>query len=210
MNSTVIAVHASHPQQRLVARTVEILERGGVIVCPTDACYSLVCTVGNKLAENRIREIRHLTRDHYFTLLCRDMSDLAIYAKVSNAAFRLIRMLTPGPYTFILSATRETPRRLQDPRRRTIGIRISSHPYLQALFETHDGGLLSSTLMNDAIDLPYSDPTEIADALGHTLDAIVDAGSIGIEMTTIIDLTGSAPSLIRAGKGDVSRVTDLR
>ena len=209
MNSTYIEVHASHPQKRLVAQSAAILDRGGIFACPTDACYALVCAIGNKDAEDRIRAIRHVAREHYFTLMCRDVSELAVYAKISNAAFRMIRTLTPGPYTFILPATRETPRRLQDPKRKMIGIRIPAHPFIQALFKVLDKPLMSSTLMNDAIDLPYADPSDIARDLSHTVDAVIDAGTIGIEMTTIIDLTGSNPSLVRAGKGDVSRVPGL-
>jgi tRNA threonylcarbamoyl adenosine modification protein (Sua5/YciO/YrdC/YwlC family) len=210
MNPIYVKVHASHPQPRVVRRSAAILEQGGVIVCPTDACYSLVCLIGNKLAEDRIRGIRQLSNAHYFTLLCRDVSELAAYGKLSNAAFRLIKMLTPGPYTFLLPATRETPRRLQDPKRKTIGIRIPSHPYLQAVFAALGGALLSSTCINDAIGMPYAEAAEIAAAFGHGLDAVVDGGSIGIEMTTIIDLTGTAPNVVRAGKGDVSRVPDLQ
>ena len=210
VNSTYIEVHASHPQKRLVAQSAAILERGGVFACPTDACYALVCAVGHKVAEDRIRAIRHVAPEHYFTLMCRDVSELALYAKISNASFRLIRTLTPGPYTFILPATRETPRRLQDPKRKMIGIRIPAHPFIQALFEILEQPMMSSTLMNDAIDLPYADPSDIAQDLSHALDAVIDAGPIGIEMTTIIDLTGSVPSLVRGGKGDVSRLGDLQ
>jgi tRNA threonylcarbamoyl adenosine modification protein (Sua5/YciO/YrdC/YwlC family) len=210
MNSTYIEVHASHPQKRLVAQSAAVLERGGIIACPTDACYALICAVGNKDAEDRIRAIRHVAREHYFTLMCRDVSELAVYAKISKDAFRIIRTLAPGPYTFILPATRETPRRLQDPKRKMIGIRIPAHPVVQAMFDILDMPLMSSTLMNDGIDLPYDDAADIARDLNHVVDAVIDAGPIGIEMTTIIDMTGSSPNLVRQGKGDISRVPDFR
>lgn len=209
MKSLYIRVHPTHPQKRLVAQAAALLDDGGVLVCPTDACYSLVCKVGNKQAEDRIRAIRHIERDHYFTLLCADVSNLASYAKVSNAAFRLIKMLTPGPYTFILPATRETPRRLQDPKRRMVGLRIPAHPFVHDLLASFSEPLLASTVMNDAIALPYADPEEIAEALGHAVDGVVDAGNIGVDMTTILDLTEDRPRLTRAGKGDVSHITDL-
>ncbi len=209
MKSLYIRVHATHPQKRLVAQASAILDAGGVLVCPTDACYSLVCKVGNKQAEDRIRAIRHIERDHYFTLLCADVANLATYAKVSNAAFRLIKMLTPGPYTFILPATRETPRRLQDPKRRMVGLRIPAHPFVHELLAAFSEPLLASTVMNDAIALPFADPEDIDEQLGHAVDGVVDAGNIGIEMTTIIDLTEDRPTLRRSGKGDVSRITDL-
>lgn len=212
MKATHIRVHPSHPQKRLVAQAAAILAAGGVIACPTDACYSLVCQVGHKPAEDRIRAIRHIERDHYFTLMCHDVADVAVYAKLDNAAFRLIKMLTPGPYTFILPATRETPRRLQDPKRRMVGLRIPAHPFVRELLTVLGDALLASTLIDDALALPYAEPDDIAAAVGHAVDAVVDAGAIGIEMTTIIDLTElarGAPRLVRAGKGDVSRVPEL-
>lgn len=209
MKSLYIRVHPSHPQKRLVAQAATIIGQGGVLACPTDACYSLICKVGDKQAEDRIRAIRHVERDHYFTLLCGAVSDLPTYAKVSNAAFRIIKMLTPGPYTFILPATRETPRRLQDPKRRTVGIRIPNHPFVQELLALLAEPLLASTVMNDAINLPHAEPEEIADTLAHALDAVIDGGNIGIDMTTIIDLTEDMPVLRRAGKGDISRLPDL-
>lgn len=154
MNARIIRVHPTHPQRRLITQAAEIIAGGGVLVSPTDACYSLVCQVGNKTAEDRIRAIRHVARDHYFTLLCADVSSVALYGKVSNAAFRLVKTLTPGPYTFILAATRETPRRLQDPKRKRVGLRVPAHPFVHALLEELGEPLLSSTLVNDAIDMP--------------------------------------------------------
>jgi tRNA threonylcarbamoyl adenosine modification protein (Sua5/YciO/YrdC/YwlC family) len=212
MRATHIRVHPSHPQKRLVAQAAALLADGGVLVSPTDACYSLICQVGHKPAEDRIRAIRHIERDHYFTLMCHDVADVAVYAKLENAAFRLIKMLTPGPYTFILPATRETPRRLQDPKRRMVGLRIPAHPFVRELLATLGDAVLASTLMDDTLGLPYSDPETIIASLGHAVDALVDAGAIGVEQTTIIDLTElarGAPRLVRAGKGDVSRVPEL-
>ena len=205
-----LVVHASHPQKRVLARTLDILQRDGVIVYPTDSCYALGCRVGAKMAEDRIRTIRGVSKAHQFTLVCKDLSILGVYAKVSNPAYRLVRMLTPGPYTFILPATKETPRRLQDPRRKTIGLRIPEHPFVDELFALTDEPMLSSTVMNDALRLPYSDAEEIEVALGHAVDAVIDAGPLGIEGTTIIDLTGEVPLLLRPGKGDISRVPDLQ
>lgn len=182
---------------------------GGVLVCPTDACYSLVCQVGNKTAEDRIRAIRHVARDHYFTLLCADVSTVALYGKVSNAAFRLVKALTPGPYTFILAATRETPRRLQDPKRKRVGLRVPAHPFVHALLKELGEPLLGSTLYNDELDLPYAEPEDMADAVGHAVDAVIDAGAIGIDMTTVLDLSGGQPQVVREGKGEIDHIADL-
>ena len=209
MKSLYIRVHPTHPQTRLLAQAAELVRHGAVIVCPTDACYSLVCTVGDKTAEDRMRAIRQIERDHHFTLLCRDLAEVALYAKVSNDAFRLIKTLSPGPYTYILPATRETPRRLQDPKRRTVGMRISAHPFVHGLREQLDEPLLATTVLNDAIQLPYADPEDIAEDIGHAVDAVIDAGAVGIEMTTIIDLCGPRPVLVRQGLGDVRHVAEL-
>jgi tRNA threonylcarbamoyl adenosine modification protein (Sua5/YciO/YrdC/YwlC family) len=210
MKALYIAVHPSHPQPRVLAQAAALVARGGVIVCPTDACYSLVCRVGDKAAEDRMRAIRHIERLHHFTLLCRNVSEAATYAKISNDAFRLLKLLTPGPYTFILPATRETPRRLLDAKRKTVGLRIPAHPFVQGLLENLAEPLLSSTLKNDELDLPYADPQDIARDVGHAVDAVIDAGAVGIDMTTIIDLTAGAPRLVRQGRGDVSHVAELQ
>lgn len=209
MTCMTLAVHHSHPQPRLIANAARILAGGGVAACPTDACYSLVCSVGDKAAAERIRSIRRVAPDHLFTLLCRDESEIAQYAKLSNAAFRLVRSLTPGPYTFILPATKETPRRLQDSKRRQIGVRVPGHPCVTALLAALDAPLLSSTLIDDSVDLPYAEPEDIVRDHGHALDVCLDAGNVGIEMTTVIDLSGVAPRLVRQGCGDVSQITDL-
>ena len=209
MKALHIRVHPTHPQARLVTQAAEIIARGGVVVVATDACYSLVCASGNKAAEDRLRAIRRLERDHHLTLLCRDVAEVATYAKVANDAFRLIKTLTPGPYTFILPATRETPRRLQDEKRRTVGLRIVAHPFILGLLESQSP-LLATTAIDDDVSLPYADPEDIVEDLGHAVDAVFDAGAVGIEMTTIIDLTGPAPILVRQGLGDVSHVAALR
>ncbi len=208
MKSLHIRVHPTHPQARLVSQAADIVARGGVIIAATDACYSLVCATGNKAAEDRLRGIRRLERDHHLTLLCRDVAEIATYAKVTNDAFRLIKTLTPGPYTFILPATRETPRRLQDEKRRTVGLRIVAHPFIHDLLESQSP-LLATTAIDDELVLPYADPEDIVEDLGHAVDAVFDAGAVGIEMTTIIDLTGPAPVLLRQGLGDVSHVSEL-
>ncbi|MEQ8234218.1 MAG: L-threonylcarbamoyladenylate synthase [Gammaproteobacteria bacterium] len=209
MKSLYIRVHPTHPQKRLVQQAADILARDGVLVCPTDASYSLICRVGSKSAEDRIRAIRHVERSHYFTLLFHDLALAAQYAKISNSAFRLLRMLTPGPYTFILAATRETPRRLQDPKRRMVGMRIPDHPFLRELLAEVGEPLLGSTLMNDELEMPYAEPEDMARAVGHAVDAVVDAGAIGIEMTTVLDLAADAPVLVREGKGDISGIAEL-
>lgn len=209
MKALHIRVHPTHPQARLVKQAADMLARGGVIVAPTDACYSLLCETGNKAAEDRLRAIRHLERDHHLTLLCRDVAEIATYAKVDNDAFRLMKTLAPGPYTFILPATRETPRRLQDEKRRTVGLRIVNHPFIHGLLESQSP-LLATTVIDDEVSLPFADPEEIVEVLGHAVDAVFDAGAVGIEMTTIIDLTGPAPVLVRQGLGDVSHVAELQ
>lgn len=204
-----IRVHPTHPQKRLVQQAAAIVAAEGVLVCPTDASYSLVCRVGSKSAEDRIRAIRHVERSHYFTLLFHDLALAAQYARISNTAFRLLRMLTPGPYTFILAATRETPRRLQDPKRRMVGMRIPDHPFLRELLAEVGEPLLGSTLMNDALGMPYAEPEDMAAAVGHAVDAVIDAGAIGIEMTTVLDLSSDEPVLVREGKGDIAAIADL-
>lgn len=209
MKSLHIRVHPTHPQARLISQAADIIARGGVVIAPTDACYSLICAAGNKAPEDRLRAIRRLERDHHLTLLCRDAAEVATYAKVSNDAFRLMKILSPGPYTFILPATRETPRRLQDEKRRTVGLRIVDHPFIHGLLDSQSP-LLATTVIDDEVNMPFADPEEIVEVLGHAVDAVFDAGAVGIEMTTIIDLTGPAPVLVRQGLGDVSHVAELQ
>ncbi len=204
-----IRVHPTDPQTRLIKQAANVLHRGGVLICPTDASYSLVCRVGDKDAEDRIRSIREVERDHYFTIMCADVSTLATYAKISNTAYRLIRSLAPGPYTFILPATRELPRRLQDPKRKSIGLRVPVHPFVHGLLAEIGDPLLSSTLIDQDLGMPYADPDLMLEKFGHAVNALIDCGPIGIEMSTVLDLTDSSPRLVRQGKGVVEDVLDL-
>ena len=196
-----LQIHPENPQLRLIRRAADILRDGGVIVYPTDSCYALGCTIGNKEAMQRIRRIRNAGKDHVFSLVCRDLSEISAYARIDNAAYRFLRAHTPGPYTFILPATREVPKRLQDPSRRTIGIRVPDHPVPQLLLEDLEEPLMSSTLIPDGDELPLSDPQEIRERLEHQVDAVLDGGSCGLVPTTVIDFVDDVPRVIRAGKG---------
>ncbi|ROR32259.1 L-threonylcarbamoyladenylate synthase [Inmirania thermothiophila] len=195
-------VHPRNPQPRLIRQAAEILRRGGVIAYPTDATYALGCRVADKAAVERIRAIRRLDSHHELTLVCRDLGHLATYAKVDNTAFRILRALTPGPYTFILRGTREVPRRLLDPRRRTVGLRVPDHPVVQALVEALGEPLMSTTAQLPGEDRPLTEPCEIRERLGHALDLVLDAGAGGIEPTTVVDMTGPVPEVVRVGAGD--------
>jgi tRNA threonylcarbamoyl adenosine modification protein (Sua5/YciO/YrdC/YwlC family) len=190
-----------HPQPRLIARAAEIVRAGGVLVYPTDSCYALGCHAGDKNAMLRIRRIRRIDERHHLTLMCRDLSELGTYARVDNARYRLLKALTPGSYTFILEATRELPRRLLHPRRRTIGLRVPDHPVAHALLAVLDEPLLSSTLILPDEALPLNDGREIRRRLEHDVALVLDGGSCGTEPTTVVDLTGPAPRIVRAGKG---------
>jgi tRNA threonylcarbamoyl adenosine modification protein (Sua5/YciO/YrdC/YwlC family) len=201
--SQFFSIHPENPQIRLIKQAVGIIREGGIIVYPTDSCYALGCQLGDKDAMTRIRAIRQVDERHHFTLVCRDLSEIAQYAKVDNRQYRLLKANTPGSYTFILQATREVPRRLQHPKRNTIGLRVPDHPVVTALLAELDEPLLSSTLMLPGDELPMTDPLEIRDRLERQVDLILDAGSCGVEMTTVIDLTEEVPVLIRAGKGAV-------
>lgn len=200
-------IHAANPQQRLISRAVAVLRGGGVIVYPTDSCYALGCCLGEKAPMERIRRIRQVDSSHDFTLVCRDLSELATYARVDNSAYRLLKALTPGPYTFILPASREVPRRLQNPRRKTIGLRVPKHPIAQALLESLDEPLMSSTLLLPGEDLPLTDAHEILERLGPQVDLVIDGGYCGLEPTTVLDLTGETPKVLRHGRGDVSMLS---
>ncbi|HET6724510.1 MAG TPA: L-threonylcarbamoyladenylate synthase [Gammaproteobacteria bacterium] len=198
-------IHPVTPQRRLIHRAVEILNGGGVIAYPTDSTYAVACRVGEKSAADRIRLLRGDGREHNFTLVCRDLSELATYARVEKATFRMLKALTPGPYTFILPATREAPRRLQHPKRKTIGIRVPDNIIVQALLEALGIPLTSATLALPGDALPVSDVVDARPRLESAVDAIIDGGACGVEPTTIVDLTGE-PVVVRAGKGDVERV----
>ena len=182
-------------------QAAEIVRAGGVIVYPTDSCYALGCHIGDKSAMERIRRIRQVDERHHLTLVCRDLAEIAQYARVDNSQFRMIKATTPGSYTFILHATREVPKRLMHPSRRTIGLRVPDHGVAQALLEELREPLLSSTLLLPGDDVPLNDAQEIRDRLEHAVDAVIDAGSCGIVPTTVVDLTGDAPVIARAGKG---------
>jgi tRNA threonylcarbamoyl adenosine modification protein (Sua5/YciO/YrdC/YwlC family) len=195
-------IHPTHPQHRLIEQAAEIVRRGGLIVYPTDSCYALGCHVGDKQAMERMRIIRQVDAGHHFTLVCRDLSEIARYARVDNRAYRLLKMATPGSYTFILHATREVPRRLQNPRRKTIGLRIPDHPVAQALLAELKEPLLSSSLILPGDPVPMNEPDEMRSRLQQRVDLVMDAGSCGIETTTVVDLTREEPDVVRLGKGD--------
>lgn len=197
-------IHAQNPQLRLLRRAADVVRGGGVIVYPTDSCYALGCHLGDKGAMERIRRIRNAGRDHHFTLVCRDLSEIARYARVDNSQYRLLRKLTPGPYTFLLQATRETPKRLQNPRRRTIGIRVPDHPVPLLLLAELGEPLMSSTLLLPGEEVPLTDATEIRQRLEKVVDAILDGGNCGVEPTTVVDLAGDTPQVVRRGRGDAS------
>jgi tRNA threonylcarbamoyl adenosine modification protein (Sua5/YciO/YrdC/YwlC family) len=196
-------IHPDNPQQRLIDQAVKIIRDGGVIVYPTDSGYALGCHIGDKQAMETICRIRQLDDKHNFTLVCRDLSEIAIYAKVDNAAYRLLKSLTPGPYTFILEATREVPRRLQNPKRKTIGLRVPDNKIAMALLATLGEPLMSSTLILPGETLPMTDPYDIRDTLEHSLDLIIDGGYCGIEPTTVLDLVEGVPVVARLGQGPV-------
>ncbi len=195
-------VHPVNPQRRLLRQAVEILRRDGLIVYPTDSCYALGCALGSKSCMERIRRLRKVDERHNFTLVCRDLSELSTYARVDNRAFRLLKHATPGPYTFILRASHEVPRRLQTPKRKTIGLRVPDHPVAQALLEALGEPLMSSTLLLPGEELPMTDAHEIRERLEHQVDLVIDGGSCcGIEPTTVIDLTEEPPRVARVGRG---------
>lgn len=200
-------VHPVNPQPRLIRRAADIIRGGGVIAYPTDSCYALGFHLGDKEALERVRRIRQADRNHHFTLVCRDLSEIGRYAKVDTWQFRLLKACTPGAYTFLLPATRETPRRLQHERRRTIGIRIPDHPVPLALLEELREPLMSCTLMMPGESTPMTDALEIRARLEHQIDAVLDGGNCGFEPTTVVDLAVMPPTIIRSGKGDVARIS---
>ena len=199
--SQFFTIHPQNPQPRLIRRAADIIREGGIVVYPTDSCYALGCHVGDKGAVERIRAIRGIDERHHLTLVCRDLSELATYARVDNRQFRLLKATTPGSYVFILEATRELPKRLQHPRRRTIGLRIPDHPVVDALLAELGEPILSSTLLLPGDELPHTDAAEIRERLEHQIDLVLDGGSCGIEPSTVVDLTTAEPVLVRAGKG---------
>jgi tRNA threonylcarbamoyl adenosine modification protein (Sua5/YciO/YrdC/YwlC family) len=197
-----LELHPTTPQARLLRAAVECLRSGGVIAYPTDSCYALGCAIGAKGAMERIQALRQTRKGHFFTIVCRDLSEIARFALVENWQYRLLRSCTPGPYAFVLRATRVVPRRLLNSRRKTIGIRVPDHAVLQALLEEHGEPLMSTTLQLPGDEWPMTDGREIAERIGHAVDLVIDAGNCGLEPSTIVDLSGDAPRLLRAGKGD--------
>jgi tRNA threonylcarbamoyl adenosine modification protein (Sua5/YciO/YrdC/YwlC family) len=195
-------LHRLNPQLRLIRRAADIVRNGGVIAYPTDSCYALGCHLGDKAALERIRRIRQADRHHHFTLVCRDLKEIARFASIETWQFRLLKACTPGPYTFILPATRATPRRVQHERRRTIGIRVPDHAVPLLLLEELGEPLMSSTLILPGDSMPLTDAGQIRQRLEHEVDAILDGGNCGFEPTTVVDLAATPPVIVRRGKGD--------
>lgn len=201
--SQFFAIHPHNPQPRLISRAARIIEDGGVLVYPTDSCYAIGCRLGEKAAVDRITRIRALERNHNFTLVCRDLSEIGTYARIDKAEYRLLKALTPGPYTFILRATGEVPRRLQHPKRRTIGIRVPDHSIVQALLAALDQPLMSVTLQLPGDEFPLTDAGLIRERLEHQVDLVIDGGNCGLEPTTVLRLDGEGVTVERRGRGTV-------
>lgn len=196
-------IHPDNPQQRLIHQTVEMLRDGAVIVYPTDSAYALGCHIGDKKALDRIRQIRQIDKKHNFTLMCRDLSEISTYAKLTNnSLYRSLNAHTPGAYTFILQATSEVPRRLMHPKRRTIGLRVPANPIALMLLEELQEPIMSTTLIMPGDDMPLTDPYDIRELLEHQVDLVIDGGYCGLEPTTVVDMTGDVPEVVRKGEGD--------
>ncbi len=198
-------VNPDNPQARSIRQVVDVVREGGLIAYPTDSCFALGCQIGNKEGLDRIREIRRLDDRHHFTLVCRDFAQLGQFVQVSNSVFRLVKASTPGSYTFILPATREVPRRLLHPKKKTVGVRVPKHAVAQALLEELGEPLLSTTLLLPDEEEPMTQGWEIKDRLDSAIDAVIDSGDCGIEPTTVVDLSGDEPEILRRGAGDPSR-----
>ena len=196
------SVHPDNPQARLLKQAVQLLNQGQVLAVPTDSSYALVCHLDDKAAADQLRRIRGIDEKHHLTLLCRDLRELANYARVDNRQFRLIKQATPGPFTFILEATKEVPRRLSHPQRKTLGLRVPDHKVLQDLLELHGAPLIATTLILPDESDPLNDPEEIRERLEHPLGAVIDAGACALAPTTVVDMTGDEPVLLRKGQGD--------
>ncbi len=203
-------VHPENPQLRLIKQAVEIIRSGGVVIYPTDSCYALGCRVGDKGAMERIRRLRRLDDKHNFTLVCRDLSQLSLFAKVDTGAFRLLKTHTPGPYTFILNATREVPRMLLHPKRRTIGLRVPAQPIALALLEELGEPLMSVSMILPDETLPMSDPRQMRQCLEHQVDLIIDGGEGGLEASTVVSLVDERPQVLREGCGDPAPFEEAR
>ncbi|MBT9506146.1 L-threonylcarbamoyladenylate synthase [Rhodoferax sp.] len=199
-------VHPDNPQPRLLKQAVSLLEKGEILAVPTDSSYALVCHIDDKAAADKLRRIRGVDDKHHLTLLCRDLSELANYARVDNQQFRLLKSATPGPYTFILEASKEVPRRLSHPSRKTIGLRVPEHKALQALLALHEGPLLATTLIAPGETQPLNDAQEILERYKNQIAAVIDAGACALEPTTVVDLSGGEPEVIRQGRGDLAAI----
>lgn len=195
-------IHPQNPQKRLLNQAVDVIQQGGVIVYPTDCSYALGCQIGNKTALDRIKQIRRLDKHYHFTLVCHNLSQLGTYAHVDNSVFRMLKAFTPGAYTFILPASNEVPRRLQHPKQKTIGLRIPNNPITSELLAILDEPLMSVTMMFPDLDLPPTDPHEIYEWVKGRVDVVIDGGVGGLELSTVIDLVGGTPKVLRVGKGD--------
>ena len=202
--SQFFTIHPDNPNPRLIRQAAAVLRDGGIVVYPTDSCYALGCHLDDKDAVTRIRQIRQLDEQHHLTLMCRDLSEISRYARVDNSKFRLLKANTPGSYTFILDATREVPKRLQHPKRSTIGIRVPDHPVALALLEELGEPMCSSTLILPDGEWPLNDAERIRELLEKKVELVIDGGAVGVDFTTVLDLTGDAPVLLRRGKGDVA------
>jgi tRNA threonylcarbamoyl adenosine modification protein (Sua5/YciO/YrdC/YwlC family) len=200
--SQLFVVHPSHPQPRLMKQAAQLLQEGAILAVPTDSSYALVARLDDRRAAEALRKLRGLDDRHHLTLLCRDLAAISQFARVDNAQFRLLKLATPGPWTFILDASREVPRRVSHPSRKTIGVRVPNHPVTLALLEYADGPLLSTTLIPEGEEYPLNDPAEIRECYEHRLAGVIDAGACALEPTTVIDLTGDAPQIVRLGLGD--------
>ena len=202
-------IHEDNPQGRLITQAATILRQGGVVVYPTDSCYALGCLVGDKAAMDRIIRLRQLGERHNMTLICRDMSEISSFARVGNAEFRLIKSLTPGAYTFLLKATRDVPKRLQHPKRKTIGIRIPDNSIVSALLDSLGEPMLSTSLILPGSELPMNEPSEIRERLSNDVELIIDGGNGGISATTVLDLTMDSPVVVREGLGEIGNLLEL-
>lgn len=201
--ASMLEIHPRDPQPRRIKQAAAVIREGGLAVFPTDSCYALGCHIGDKATLERIRGIRRLEKSHLLTLVCRDLSEIAVYARVDNQSYRLMRSMTPGPYTFILPATKHVPKMLQHARRKTVGLRVPTHPILVALLEELGEPLLSTTMELPGMDGPFVEPYEILDAVGSEVDLVIDGRTGGADPTSVIDLVGPAPEVVRAGMGDV-------
>ncbi len=199
-------IHPVNPQKRLIQNAVSIVRGGGVIAYPTDSCYALGCHIGDKTALQRIQKIRRLDKKHNLTLLCRDLAEIGTYAKVQNSSFRLMKAATPGPYTFLLMATQGVPKRLQHPKRKTIGVRVPDNQIILDLLEELGEPMLSTSLILPGNSLPMTDPVEIGEKLCGQIDLVIDGGACGLDATTVVDMTDGQAVIVRQGMGDISAI----